>query len=127
VVVTENLLFPIAVGAAQITNLFPGPAHAAAIQRESNEAAVLESFVALGLTHGRDHRLPRDPWVEPRGEIAEGVVPEAPGNVQGASPRTDQRFNAREGRAAEHHPHQQSPQQGGGGNAPLRAAIARRA
>ena len=126
VVITLDLVFLVPVGTAEITNFLARPSGAGAIQGQPDEAAVVEGLVALGLTHGGDRRPPRHRRVEPRGEIAERVIAEARGNLQGAAgARTHQRFNARKGRAAEQHSHDQTPEQSGGGNAPLGAAIAR--
>ena len=102
-VVAEDLFFLVAVGTAQLTELFAGSSGARSIQGQSDEAAVVEGLVALGLTHGGDRRLPRHRRVEPLGEVTERIVAEAPGNIQGAAGLgTDQRFNPGEGRAAQH-------------------------
>jgi hypothetical protein len=68
-----------------MANFFVRPSGAGAIQGQPDEAAVVEGFVALGLAHGGDRRPPRHLRVEPRGEIAERVVAEARGNIQGAA------------------------------------------
>jgi aminoglycoside N3'-acetyltransferase len=83
--------------------------------------------VALGLTHGGDRRPARHRRVEPGGEIAERVIAEACRETSSARRAREphQRFNARKGRAAEQHSHDQTPEQSGGGNAPRGAAIAR--
>jgi hypothetical protein len=66
--------------------------------------------------------------VEARGEVTERIVAKALGYVESAAGRgTNQRFNPGEGRTAQPRARQQSPQQGSGGNAPLRAPIAREA
>ncbi len=128
VVVAEDFPLLIPVRTAEVTNLFAGSSSAGSIQGQADEAAVVEGLVALGLTHGGDGRPPGHRRVEPLGEIAQRIIAEALGNVQGAaSLRTHQRFNPGEGRAAQQHPHQQSPQQGRSGDAPLPAAIAREA
>ena len=125
-VVTEDLALFIPVGTAQLTNLFAGSSGAAPIQSQTDETAVVEGLVALGLTHGGDRRPPRHRRVEPRGEVAERIIAKALGNVEGAAGLgTNQRFNPGEGRTAQPRAHQQCPQQGGGGKVPLRAAITR--
>ena len=123
--VAEDLPFLVPVRTAQITTLFVRSSGAGSIQGQSDEAAVIEGLVALGLTHGGDRRLARDRRVESLGEVSQGIIAEAAGNIQGAGPRTHQGFNGREGRTTQQRPHEQGPQQGGGRDAPLRAAIAR--
>ena len=60
----------------------------------------VEGLVALGLMDRGDRRLSGDRRVEPFGEITEGVVAEAPGNLQGPpGARANQGFNRREGDA----------------------------
>src|SRR5271157_1154659 len=107
--VAEDLPFLVPVGTAQIAALFMRSSGAGSIQGQSDEAAVIEGLVALGLTKGGDRRPPRDRWVEPFGEVTERILTEALGNIQGApGPRTDQGFNGREGRTTQQSAHQQS-------------------
>lgn len=91
--------------------------------QEADQDTAVERLCAPRLTNGGDRPPPRDYRVESIGEVAERVIAEALGKIQG--PRTPQRFNRGEGREAHQDAHQQSPQQGGGWNAPFCAAIAR--
>ena len=124
--VTEDLSFRVPYGTAEITTLFPRSSGAGPVQGQPEEAAVLEGFVALGLMNGGDRRLTGHRRVEPLREVSQGIIAEAAGDSQGAGPRIHQGFNAGKGGTAQQHPHEQSPQQRGGRNAPLRAAIAGR-
>ena len=100
-VIPPDLLFLVPVGTAQITNFVARPSGTGAVQGQPDEAAGVESFVALGLTHRGHRRAPRHLGVEPCGEIPERVIAETGGNIQGATgARTHQRFNPGEGHAA---------------------------
>ena len=71
------------------------------------KAAVVESLIALGVTDGGDGGLAGDSRVEALGEVAQGVVAEAPGNVQGtARRRAHQGFNPGEGGTPQQYSHQ---------------------
>src|ERR1700745_4120512 len=52
VVVAEDLSLLISIRTAQITVFFACSSGAGSIQGKADEAAVIEGFVALGLTHG---------------------------------------------------------------------------
>ncbi len=80
----EDLPFLVAVGTAQIAKIFLRSARAGPVQSQSDETAVVEGFVALGLMDSSDRRLTSDGRVEPFGEITKGIIAEAPGNFQGA-------------------------------------------
>ena len=84
-VVAEDLPLLIPIRTAQITVFFARSSGAGSIQGQADEAAVIESFVALGLTHGSDCRPPRRRRVEACGEVAEGIIAEALGDLQGAA------------------------------------------
>jgi hypothetical protein len=55
--VAEDLSSLVSVGAAQIASLFLRSSGAGPVHSQSHEAAVIEGFVALGLTHGGDRCL----------------------------------------------------------------------
>ena len=84
-VVTQDLLLLVPVGAAQVTTFLARSSRAGAIQGQSDEATVVEGFVALGLTDGGDHGSSRDGGGESLREVGERVIAEALANVQGAA------------------------------------------
>ena len=105
--VAEDLLFRVAVRTTPLTSLFVGSSGAGSIHGQADETAVVESLIALGVTDGGDGRLTGDGRVEALGEVAQGVIAEALGNVEGtARRRAHQSFNPGEGSAPQQHPHQ---------------------
>jgi hypothetical protein len=75
--VAEDLSLLVSLGTTQIANLFLRSSGTRPIQGQSNEAAIVEGLVALGLTHCREGCLAGDTGVKSFGEITEGVVSEA--------------------------------------------------
>src|SRR5208337_2758161 len=94
--VAEDFPLLIPDGTAPITTLFVRSSSAGSIQGQSNEGAIIEGLVALGLTHGGDDGLACNRRVESLREVSERIVAEAAGHAQGACPQTHQGFNGRE-------------------------------
>ena len=124
--VAEDLSFLVPYGTAEITTLFLRSSGAGPVQSQSDEAAVLEGFVALGLMNGGDRGLTGHRRVESLREVSQGIIPEVAGYSQGACPRIHQGFQGGKGGTTQQHPHEQGPQQRGGRNALRPAAIAGR-
>jgi hypothetical protein len=97
-----------------------------AIQRQPDEAGVLEGFVALGPADGLDERLTRLGRVAMLREVSEGIVPEAVPDAEGPAGRgPGQRLDGMEGPLPQHLADELRPEERGGGDARLGPAVTR--
>src|ERR1017187_7050448 len=72
--IAQNLFLGIPPRAAERTALMGPPSSASAVDSQTDPAAIIKGFVALGTAEEGEQSLPRRAGIEPLGEIAQGIV-----------------------------------------------------
>src|ERR1039458_4459281 len=124
--IAQNLFLGIPPRAAERTALMGPPSSASAVDSQTDPAAIIKGFVALGTAEEGEQSLPRRAGIEPLGEIAQGIVGKR--NRDGepsSSRRAHQRFDRMKTRLAEDLAYQQSPEQTLWGNLGLWPTVSR--
>jgi len=85
--VAGDLLVGIAERAAQRTTLMPAAPGGGPVDGETDEAGVFKRLVALGPAHRRHQRGSGGGWVQPFGEVTEGIVAKTPAEAQRTAAR----------------------------------------
>ena len=90
--VADDLPLGVAVRTTPRTNLLMGASGSGSIHGQADERAVVKSLIALGVTDGGDGCLAGDGRVQALGEVAQGVIAEAPETSRAR--RADERTRA---------------------------------
>src|SRR6266403_872649 len=110
--IAQNLFLGIVLRAAERTALVATPSCPGAIDGQTDPAAIIKGFVALGVTDEGEQGLPGGTGIEPLGEITQRIVTEWSGDGECSSRRrTRQRLDRMKTGFPEDLSDQQGPEQ----------------
>ncbi len=124
--IAEDFACRVAERTAQSARGLAGSPGGGSIDRQANEAAVVEGLVALGLAKDPRQGPASRGRIQPLSEVAQRIMAKRNTDPQGTTRRrTHQRFDRIEGRASQHLAHQQGPEQDPRGNLRLSPTVSR--